>query len=82
MDTDSLKYNGVEIQDLCLVFTLPGYDDFELVPGGINIEVTLDNLQLYIDSVTKFYLIDSIMLQVQEFREGLNTVRIPPFYYF
>lgn len=44
MDTDSLKYNGVEIQDLCLVFTLPGYDDFELVPGGINIEVTLDNL--------------------------------------
>ena len=55
-------YNGVALEDLCLVFTLPGYDDFELVPGGSEIEVTLENLQEYIDSVIKFYLVDSILL--------------------
>ena len=55
-------YNGVALEDLCLVFTLPGYDDFELVPGGAEIDVSLENLQEYIDSVIKFYLVDSILL--------------------
>lgn len=35
--------------------------------------VTLDNLQEYIDAVIRFYLVDSILPQVREFREGLNT---------
>lgn len=31
---ENLKYNGVDIQDMCLMFTMPGYDDYELVEGG------------------------------------------------
>ena len=70
----SLNYNGVKIEDLCLLFTLPGFDDFELLSGGARKEVTLDNLELYVDLVVKTYLIDSILPYVEAFREGLNTV--------
>jgi E3 ubiquitin-protein ligase TRIP12 len=70
----SLTFNGVKIEDLCLLFTLPGFDDYELLPGGLKKEVTLDNLELYVDLVVKTYLVDSILPYVEAFREGLNTV--------
>lgn len=69
-----LSYNGVKIEDLCLVFTLPGYEDYELMPSGADKEVTLDNLELYVDLVTKTYLIDSIMPYVEAFRDGISMV--------
>lgn len=69
-----LTYNGVKIEDLCLSFTLPGYEEYELIPGGSKKEVDLDNLELYVDLVIKTYLIDSIMPYVQAFREGISTV--------
>jgi len=71
----SLSFNGVRIEDLCLLFTLPGFDNYELLPGGLRKEVTLDNLELYVDLVVKTYLVDSILPSVEAFREGLNTVR-------
>jgi E3 ubiquitin-protein ligase TRIP12 len=71
-----LTYNGVKLEDLCLNFTLPGYDDYELMPGGVHKDVDLDNLQLYIDLVIKTYLIDSVLPYVESFREGFNMVRL------
>jgi E3 ubiquitin-protein ligase TRIP12 len=56
----NLTFNGVNIEDLCLVFTLPGFDEIEIAEGGADIEVNLDNLQDYIDRVTNFYLVKSI----------------------
>lgn len=69
-----LSYNGVKIEDLCLVFTLPGYEDYELMPNGSTKEVDLDNLELYVDLVIKTYLVDSIMPYVEAFREGISMV--------
>lgn len=69
-----LSYNGVKIEDLCLVFTLPGYEDYELMPNGTTKEVTLDNLELYVDLVIKTFLIDSIMPYVEAFRDGITMV--------
>lgn len=71
---EELTYNGVKIEDLCLVFTLPGYEDYELIPGGIKKEVNLDNLELYVELVIKTYLVDSIMPYIEAFREGLSMV--------
>lgn len=71
-----LSYNGVKIEDLCLVFTLPGYEDYELMPGGAKKEVELDNLELYVDLVIKIYLLDSILPYVEAFREGISMVDI------
>lgn len=71
---NKLSYNGVKIEDLCLVFNLPGYEDYELIPGGCKKEVNLDNLELYVDLVTKMYLVDSILPYIEAFRDGMSMV--------
>ena len=68
----TLLYNGVSVEDLCLVFTLPGYEDNELIPQGSKKDVNLDNLELYVDLVIKTYLVDSILPYVEAFREGIS----------
>lgn len=40
----NLLLDGVPIQDLCLTFTLPGFPDHELVPGGADLMVDGSNL--------------------------------------
>ena len=40
---------GARVEDLSLIFVLPTCDDLELKPDGKNIDVTLDNLQEYLD---------------------------------
>ena len=60
------------IQDLHLHFVLPGYESIELVPNGSCTQVTIENLQDYIDLVCKGTLIQNP--QVYEFREGLNSI--------
>lgn len=72
----TLNYKGVQIEDLCLTFTLPGYDDYNLVPRGCETPVDLENLQNYIDIVAQTYAVKSIELQIRCFREGLNRVKI------
>lgn len=76
---ENLDFNGVGVEDLCLVFTLPGFDEFELIEGGLDIDVNLDNLQEYIDAVTDFYLVESIAQHVEQFRIGLNMVSLKQF---
>ena len=39
-----LLLDGVPIMDLCLTFTLPGYPDYELIPGGADVLVDGSNL--------------------------------------
>ena len=72
---DGLDFRGVHIDDLCLTFTLPGYDDYDIVDHGSDIPVNLENLQEYIDMVVHRYAVMSIETQTQSFREGLNQVR-------
>lgn len=69
-----LKIDGVPVSDLCLTFTLPGYPDYELVPGGGDVEVTADNLGHYIDAVVDATLGSGIEAQLKAFREGFNEV--------
>jgi E3 ubiquitin-protein ligase TRIP12 len=59
---------------LGLQFTLPGYDNFELIPNGSNIDVTSHNVQQYIKAVISAVLDTGVEKQVQAFREGFNQV--------
>ena len=45
----SLLLDGCSINDLSLVFVLPGYPSVELKKGGKDCSVTLENLDQYID---------------------------------
>ncbi|KAF0924012.1 hypothetical protein E2562_008358 [Oryza meyeriana var. granulata] len=69
-----LSYKNVRLEDLCLDFTLPGNPEYELVPGGSEKMVTLDNLEEYVSSVVDATLKSGIANQMEAFKAGINEV--------
>lgn len=71
---------GVAIDDLALTFTyLPpskhsGYEAAELVPGGAEIDVRLDNLEDYCECTLQFCLQLGIARQLDAFHAGFSQV--------
>ncbi|MFH4976797.1 hypothetical protein AB6A40_003506 [Gnathostoma spinigerum] len=82
LDDLKININGTEcrIEDLGLTFSVDPpskvftYGEVELIEGGSNIDVTEDNVQLYIDKCKEFYLEKGIQEQVAAFREGFDLV--------
>ena len=66
--------SGTTLEDLGLYFTLPGYDDIELIRGGKDTMLTLDNVQEYIDMVLHSIFYECVNLQIQAFKKGFNSV--------
>ncbi|TNV72471.1 hypothetical protein FGO68_gene6592 [Halteria grandinella] len=66
--------SGARLEDLTLAFTLPGYDSIELKPNGKDEDVTLDNLQEYIDLVLHFLFHETVKIQIQAFKKGFNHI--------
>ena len=67
-----ISYKGATLEDLHLFFTLPGYENIELMPEGKQMQVNIENLQEYIDLVVKNTLIQAT--QISDFRDGLNSL--------
>ena len=63
----------VNVEDLALDFTIPGYD-IELRPGGRDFAVTSDNVEEYIAEVIDAIIGKGAMLQAKAFREGFSKV--------
>eukprot|EP00080_Pristionchus_pacificus_P012573 PDM72593.1 hecd-1 [Pristionchus pacificus] len=53
------------------VFT---YEEMELIEGGADIDVTIENVDLYVDKCREFYLNSGIRPQVIAFRQGFDRV--------
>ncbi|KAH9924830.1 hypothetical protein B0H21DRAFT_781413 [Amylocystis lapponica] len=64
---------GVNIEDLALDFTIPGYD-IELKPDGRDIAVTSDNVDEYIREVLDALIGKGAQQQAKAFREGFSKV--------
>lgn len=64
----------MNIEDLCLTFTLPGTENIELVRNGHKKEVTESNMKEFVRSTLNCLFNDSVKLQVNAFRKGLNNV--------
>lgn len=73
-DTQDIAIDGVRLDDLCLDFTLPGYPEIELVPGGSHVKVTIDNVDSYLDKVIDMTLGTGVRRQVDAFRAGFTQV--------
>ncbi|GLJ54185.1 hypothetical protein SUGI_1161700 [Cryptomeria japonica] len=73
-EISSLHYRGARIEDLCIDFTLPGFSDYPLKPGGSNILVTIDNLDEYVSLVVDATIKTGIMPQMEALRSGFNQV--------
>lgn len=67
-----IKVSGVHIEDLSLDFTLPGYPTIELVENGAEINVTVHNVDEYIDKVIDMTLGRGVQRQVDAFRAGFS----------
>ncbi|KAL4078725.1 hypothetical protein V8B97DRAFT_1933082 [Scleroderma yunnanense] len=63
----------VNVEDLALDFTLPGYD-IELRPGGRDIPVTSENVEQYIHEVLDAIIGSGVQSQAKAFREGFSKV--------
>ncbi|XP_037958310.1 E3 ubiquitin-protein ligase Ufd4 isoform X2 [Teleopsis dalmanni] len=70
----------VDLEDLALTFTyLPGshiygLNSMELIPNGANIDVNIDNLEEYCDTLISFILQDGIAKQLDAFHRGFCEV--------
>ncbi|RMZ81692.1 hypothetical protein DV737_g2391, partial [Chaetothyriales sp. CBS 132003] len=69
-----LSINGATIEDLSLDFTLPGYPHIDLIDQGSQVEVTMDNLDLYIDRVLDLSLGSGVGRQIDAFKAGFSQV--------
>ncbi|KAH6679452.1 hypothetical protein B0J14DRAFT_580793 [Halenospora varia] len=73
-EAEALQVDGVQIEDLGLDFTLPGYSTIELLPNGSAISVTIDNVELYLEKVIDMTLGSGVQRQVDAFRAGFTQV--------
>jgi E3 ubiquitin-protein ligase TRIP12 len=73
-DTEQIAIDGTTLDDLALDFTLPGYPDIELIPGGSHVQVTIDNVDSYLDKVIDMTLGRGVKHQVDAFRAGFSQV--------
>lgn len=71
---------GVNLEDLALTFTYsPGskiynYQQTELIPGGENVEVTIENVERYSELTRNWCLEVGIRRQINAFYEGFSKV--------
>lgn len=70
----SLRMDGVRVEDLGLVFTLPGNDNIALVDGGAELDVTIDNVDQYVKSVIHMTMVQLVRVQMKAVRRGFNDV--------
>ena len=69
-----IRINEVRVEDLALDFTLPGYPSIELIPGGTDIVVTIDNVAQYVEQVLDYTVGNGVKRQVNAFRAGFSQV--------
>jgi E3 ubiquitin-protein ligase TRIP12 len=69
-----IEISGAHVEDLALDFTLPGYPTIELIPGGADKVVSIDNVALYVEKVLDFTLGSGVRSQVDAFRAGFSQV--------
>jgi E3 ubiquitin-protein ligase TRIP12 len=70
----NITVDDTRIDDMVLDFTLPGYPSVDLIPGGSDVSVTIDNVAEYIDRVIDLTIGIGVEKQVEEFRSGFSSV--------
>ena len=66
--------NGSRVEDYAMAFTLPCYDEIELIPGGKDRDVVLASAQDYVDLVLHHTFHETVKLQVSAFKKGFNSI--------
>ncbi|KAL6709920.1 Ubiquitin fusion degradation protein 4 [Coniothyrium glycines] len=62
------------VEDLGLDFTLPGYSTIEMIPNGVDTNVTIENVDKYVEKVLDYTLGSGVQRQADAFRAGFSEV--------
>jgi E3 ubiquitin-protein ligase TRIP12 len=73
-DTENIVVDKFKIDDLYLDFTLPGYEEIELIPKGSQTQLSIDNVDVYLERVIDMTLGAGVRRQVDAFRAGFSQV--------
>ncbi|KAJ5550035.1 hypothetical protein N7535_002022 [Penicillium sp. DV-2018c] len=73
-EIQNLTFQGARVDDLGLDFSLPGYPAIELTPGGSDVPLTIENVDLYIERVIDMTLGTGVRRQIDAFRAGFSQV--------
>ncbi|KAJ4349662.1 Ubiquitin fusion degradation protein 4 [Didymosphaeria variabile] len=68
-----IVFQDCHVDDLGLDFTLPGYS-IELVQNGADQQVTIDNVDMYVEKVLDLTLGSGVQRQADAFRAGFSEV--------
>lgn len=71
---ENIMVDDVRVEDLSLDFTLPGYPSVELIPGGADVDLTIQNVDQYVDRVIDMTLGSGVRRQVDAFQAGFSQV--------
>ena len=69
-----------DLADYCLTMefapssTMHGYASHPLVPGGGQVEISLENVEEYVERMSRFMLHDGVAAQVEALRAGVGDV--------
>ncbi|KAL9642693.1 hypothetical protein ABK040_009772 [Willaertia magna] len=74
IDEMTLDNDGkTKLEYLCMTFTVIG-TDIELVDGGKDKDVTIENLEEYLNLLIRFITKDGVIQQVNALRSGFNSI--------
>lgn len=69
-----IEIDGVQVDDLGLDFTLPGYPAIDLIANGSHVNLTIENVDLYLERVIDLTLGTGVERQIEAFRSGFSQV--------
>ncbi len=69
-----LNVDGAKIEQLCLDFTVPGFEDVEIMKNGNSVDVTIVNLEEYVAGVCRVMIGETLSNVVPSISEGLSGV--------
>jgi E3 ubiquitin-protein ligase TRIP12 len=69
-----IEIDGVQVDDLGLDFTLPGYPAIDMIANGSHVNLTIDNVDLYLERVIDLTLGTGVERQIEAFRSGFSQV--------
>ena len=73
----NITCDGCSFEDLCVNFTLPGFPDIEMMEGGRETLLSIDNLENYLKLLIWWLLYANPKKSIKEVRNGFERVLDP-----
>ena len=70
----NLKCDGCAFEDLCINFTVPGFPDIEMVEGGSELYLTVDNVEEYLQLLVWWLLYKGPQEKLECIRAGYTSI--------